>query len=935
MIRIQFLASFLTILSFLYAPYAHAQATQNISLVGNLTYSQDASDIWGYVDNNGTEYALVGIRNGLSIVSLSNPANPTELFFIPGANTFWRDIKTHEAYAYVTNEGGNGLLIVDLTNLPASINYKDTLIGGLNTAHNIYIDNGTAYVVGADVGNGGIMMLDLSDPWYPEIEGSYTQAYVHDVYVRNNLAYSAEINNGRLRILDITNKTNPQVIGSRTYANPLTHNAWLSDDSQTCFTTDELSQAYVYAWDVSDPANIQERDRFRSSQSQGGAVPHNVHVLNDYLIISYYKDGIVIVDAAEPSSMVEVGYYDTAPTLAGGGTDGCWGAYPFLPSGLILASDINNGLFVLQPNYQRACYLQGTITDSVTGQTISGVNVTIQGPNLTEITGATGEYSLGTANGGAYTVTYAISGYTSKTISTTLTNGTLVTQNVALAPIANSSLTITVLDGQTGLPLKNAQISATAQTAFFSYTTDLNGQVNDPNFPSEPATFIVGLWGYQPIEIQRSISPSNNNVLIYLQPGYYDDFLFNLGWSTSANATTGYWVKSAPIGTDFNGNPINPDEDITTDRGTHAYITGNSGGAAGSDDIDNGSVVLTSPTIDLSSYSDPIITYARWFANDGGNGSPLDDDMIVELSNGSTIVTVNTISGPNENEWKMDTIIVSEYLAPSNNMFLRFTATDRGVGHLVEGGVDLFQVTEYTEAQCGRDIFEPNQKPMDASPIPIEGVLQNARICDDSDEDWYSFIVGDDTNLQIALSDFSVDLELELYDINQNLIGSSVNPEGQDESIVFNNAGLGDTYLIRVYGYNGAYEDAPYYLQLQRRNTPFASVVRPSGSIKGGVFSVPNASIHLNVMSDIFDRSFHVYPNPSNGTFNLFIQVTNNQLAQLSIFDLQGKELVQQQIEVQSGNNEKGIRLPLLPKGMYLLKVKTAEGTYSKKLQIN
>ncbi|MDD4087737.1 MAG: hypothetical protein PHP48_10890, partial [Bacteroidales bacterium] len=90
----------------------------NMSLVGQKSYNQDLSDVWGYVDETGIEYALVGVYNGFSVVSLEDPANPEEVFFGPGPNSIWRDIKTWGDYAYVSNESGGGVYIVDLSPLP-------------------------------------------------------------------------------------------------------------------------------------------------------------------------------------------------------------------------------------------------------------------------------------------------------------------------------------------------------------------------------------------------------------------------------------------------------------------------------------------------------------------------------------------------------------------------------------------------------------------------------------------------------------------------------------------------------------------------------------------------------------------------------------------------------------------------------------------------
>ena len=92
-------------------------AQLNLSFVSQYSYPGsrgDCSDIWGYVDQLGNEYAIVGNQNGTSIVSLADPFNPVEVFFSPGANTIWRDMKVWGTTAYITNEGGNGLKIIDL-----------------------------------------------------------------------------------------------------------------------------------------------------------------------------------------------------------------------------------------------------------------------------------------------------------------------------------------------------------------------------------------------------------------------------------------------------------------------------------------------------------------------------------------------------------------------------------------------------------------------------------------------------------------------------------------------------------------------------------------------------------------------------------------------------------------------------------------------------
>ena len=174
----------------------------------------------------------------------------------------------------------------------------------------------------------------------------------------------------------MADKANPIVLATKQTPNNFTHNCHVSDDGNYIYTTDEKSGAYVAAYDISDLSDIKETDRFRRSEGTG-VIPHNTYVVNtNYVVTSYYRDGVSIVDATYPNNLIETGHYDTSP-LAGNGFNGAWGVYAYLPSGNLLVSDMEEGLFIIHPNYTKAAYLIGNVTDAATGQAISGVQVNI------------------------------------------------------------------------------------------------------------------------------------------------------------------------------------------------------------------------------------------------------------------------------------------------------------------------------------------------------------------------------------------------------------------------------------------------------------------------------------------------------------------------------------------------------------------------------
>ena len=398
---------------------SQAQET-NMELLGQLDYNNDLSDIWGYVDGEGTEYALVGVYNGVSVVDLRDPSNPEEVAFITDAPSIWRDIKTWGSHAYAINETGQGLLIIDLSSLPDASGITSSRYNGpdgdpWSTAHNIFIDEfGFAYIFGASRDNGGAIFLDLTDPKNPVEVGAYEAAYIHDGMAKDNKMYSGHIYNGTFSVVDVSDKANPVYLGGHETPNLFCHNAWVSDDGNYVYTTDEKPGAFIAGYDITDMNDVVETDRVQFDPGSNTIV-HNTHFLNEYVITSYYKAGVTIHDVSDPENMVMTGHYDTSP-FSGGGFAGAWGAYPFLPSGIVLVSDIEQGLFVLQPTYTRAARIQGQVTDADTGDPIFNAEITIINTEVVDLTDVSGDYKMGIVESGVYSVVASKAGYLETTI---------------------------------------------------------------------------------------------------------------------------------------------------------------------------------------------------------------------------------------------------------------------------------------------------------------------------------------------------------------------------------------------------------------------------------------------------------------------------------------------------------------------------------------
>ncbi len=402
---------------------------------------QTVAGVWHYADSLNHEYALVGTRNGISIVDVTNPLTPTFILQVPGISNQWHEVKSWGPFAYATTEGtdgagiNDGLQIIDLRYLPdsAPAHYwhgDGAIAGRLHKAHSIEAVNGYVYLNGHNVAgfHGGVIIADLVDPLNPHYLGTDSVTYCHDSFLRGDTMWTSDLTAG-FSAYDISDKTHPVSLGSHATFSNFNHNAGLSDNSLVLFTTDEHNHAPLCSYSVSDLNNIDELDRYsvlNIVNSANNDEVHNVRVLNDFLVNSCYGSQVTIVDAARPNNLIEVGNFPIQTSL-------CWDADPYLPSGNILATGISTGLYVLAPTYIRACYLEGIVTDSMTALPLNDAHVQILLTYVSDSTKLTGEYRTGYPTAGTYDVLFSKPGYLPKLISgVVLTNGVLDSLSVQL-----------------------------------------------------------------------------------------------------------------------------------------------------------------------------------------------------------------------------------------------------------------------------------------------------------------------------------------------------------------------------------------------------------------------------------------------------------------------------------------------------------------------
>jgi len=343
------------------------------------TFSASAgNDSWGWTDpTNNKEYAIMGLNNGTAFIDITDTDNPLYLGLLPTAtqNSIWRDIKVYNNHAFIVSEANNhGMQVFDLTKLrnvastPTEFT-ADKRFTGFGKAHNIIINetSGYAYVVGANGSSGfggGPIFINIQDPINPVIEGGFSAGgYSHDAQV---ITYNGpdtdyagkEIligsNENEVVLADVTDKTNPIIISKISYSNVgYAHQGWFTEDLTYFILGDELDEqnfgnkTRTIIFDFTDLDNpIYHFDYFGATT----AIDHNGYVKNNIYYQANYTAGVRMIDVSNTANKVftEIGFFDTYPNNDGANFNGVWSVYPYFPSGNILISDINGGLFVIK-----------------------------------------------------------------------------------------------------------------------------------------------------------------------------------------------------------------------------------------------------------------------------------------------------------------------------------------------------------------------------------------------------------------------------------------------------------------------------------------------------------------------------------------------------------------------------------------------------------
>ncbi|MEM8758235.1 MAG: choice-of-anchor B family protein [Planctomycetota bacterium] len=626
--------------------------------------SGDANDCWGYVSPSGREIAIIGLESATSFVDITVPTQPVILATFTSPTSPWRDIKVLGDFAYGVSEGGGHIQIFDLRNVDNGVvinNGFTSFGGGPSSSHNIVVNEDSGYLYRVGGGNDrGLRAYSVGANGLPGSATSPVQSlsqsnlYVHDAqvvtytegpYAGREIAFLCSgFGNGgsdtALRIFDVTNKSSIVQLGTVRYpGRAYSHQGWLSEDRKYFYMNDELdegattSTTRLHIVNVEDLENPQYVDGWTNGNT---ARDHNLYVKGDYIYAANYRSGLRIHDISDPENPVEVAWIDTYPaddssTSANSGFDGAWSSYPFFPSGNVIISDIQQGLVVVRPEVDT---LELDVFQPL-GQSVSpagGVQVLVQ---ITE----NDETELDPASPRLF-LRSASTGEV-QSITGTIQGGGVVSFDT---PVLECLETIDwwIEAGSTD----GRSFGAPALGGFETFTAVV-------------ADAII--------------------------PVFADNAESDPGWTVSGNASDGQWSRGTPVNAD------RADPPADADGSGRAWLTDN---VAGNSDVDSGQTVLTSPTIDASAGG--VLSYSYWLNDTIGGEIGAEDFFRVDIStnNGASWDAVQTVTTP-LNTWRENTVEIGGSIPATDQLRVRYIASETTPGDILEAGVDAVAFTAF------------------------------------------------------------------------------------------------------------------------------------------------------------------------------------------------------------------------------------------------
>ena len=275
-------------------------------------------------------------------------------------------IRDDRKLAVITHEGSadglNGITLLDTKDPehPRVITrFTDELEPGV---HNVWVEDDFVYAV-VDGPGKGLRIIDISEPDRPKIVARFVAetSFLHDVHVRDGLAFLSNWDAG-LIILDVGHgiaggsPQNPVEVSRLPDLDGQTHTTWFWPDEMLLFVgeRDHVTPGVMHVVDVRDLFNPKKVATFAVPAD----TPHNFWLDEGrgILYAGWYTAGIRAIDVTgellgelhkQDREIASLVYGSDAGCVSPDGT--CTWA-PQLHNGQLFLTDMNTGLWVLEPD---------------------------------------------------------------------------------------------------------------------------------------------------------------------------------------------------------------------------------------------------------------------------------------------------------------------------------------------------------------------------------------------------------------------------------------------------------------------------------------------------------------------------------------------------------------------------------------------------------
>ncbi len=625
-----------------------------MTLLAQLTNSEmggsSGNDCWGYTSPSGREYAIMGLGASTAWVEITDPTQPVVVATHAGPASSWRDVKVFEDHAYSVTEGsGQSIQVFDMSAIDTGVvtlAHVVTTGPGGTSSHNVAINEDSGYLYRVGASGGGLIAYDLNaSKTNPPYVGVWMGAYIHDAQVvtyTSGPAAGREVAIGSVGgsgcvTVDVTDKSNMFLIGSATWPQvAYSHQGWIDRNQQYFYLNDEMDETgfgldtTTIVIDVADPNNISVVSTFDNGNP---AIGHNGYVTaGDLLFEANYTSGLRVFDlAVNPLDPPEIAWYDTWPSDDNPSYDGLWSCYPYFPSGVVIGSDVASGLFIWWFGNPLVAVSLAVTPPSILAPSGQVLPVTITESSPGDLQAGTETFHYDDGGGWQATPLVNLGGVNYQAQFPVLACGSVVSYYFSAE--STNGMTWTEPAGGSGAPY--AALVASAEVIYFD-----------------------------------------------------DDFETDKGWvASNLGAISGDWERGVPVNDP--GWAYDPIAD--SDGSGQCWLSEN---ALGNTDIDDGTVRLSSPDLDLT--GDNVIVQYDYYLNLSDSSGI---DMIKVEANdqaGSGWVELHRHTTSGGTTWRTHQLVGSDFtsngVSLTANALVRFDANDSDPQSINESAIDAFLV---------------------------------------------------------------------------------------------------------------------------------------------------------------------------------------------------------------------------------------------------